>query len=487
MPDIKAGARNAVPECVTPGRLIEYLKSRNPDLNPRFESVPSEYMRHGEKLGVRWDYAFYQMILETGALSYRDGSRSGDVKPTQNNFAGLGATGRGEPGESFKDVATGVRAHLEHLLLYSGEKLENPAAERTRKVQEWGVLTNWQATLQPAHHVRAIWPPSGRRAAAATRGCSKASPSASTSSAREPDPRPELVAEVRGRTNVAEARARAAVRRRAGQARHRGGQGDELDRRSTLGGPAARGRAADGQDAAGTLQDPQIAAGAREAGGRAADRPSRQPLPHGRRTATATREPKPKTRPPASAARRHDAQDDAGREAALPGGIGGGSAKLPPPPAAGQKCRVWTASYGGQKALIIKSVVDKVVNYTVLDVNEGAEKREADAFISAYAKEGAVAGEYGNQSQALDKAFELCPEGCSAGSGRGLRDTVGMPPWRRSPRADVTGPAGRGRYGGRLRRQPGPGRAGTRACAAGDTAFRAASAQRCRPASRRAA
>jgi hypothetical protein len=92
-----------------------------------------------------------------------------------------------------------------------------------------------------------------------------------------------------------------------------------------------------------------------------------------------------------------------------------GAAKpMAPPPAAGtptQKCRVWTASYGGQKALIIKSVIDRIVNYTVLDVNEGAEKREADAFISAYAKDGAIAGEYGNQSQALDKAFELCPEG----------------------------------------------------------------------------
>ena len=145
MPDIRASAQNAVPACVTPGRLIEYLKSRNPDLSPRFESVATEYMRLGEKLGVRWDYAFYQMILETGALSYRNGSRAGDVKPTQNNFAGLGATGRGEAGESFKDVATGVRAHLEHLLLYSGEKLENAVAERTRKVQEWGVLTSWQA------------------------------------------------------------------------------------------------------------------------------------------------------------------------------------------------------------------------------------------------------------------------------------------------------------------------------------------------------
>ena len=42
------------------------------------------------------------------------------------------------------------------------------------------------------------------------------------------------------------------------------------------------------------------------------------------------------------------------------------------------------------------SVIDKVVNYTVVDVNEGAKKREADAFISAYAKEGAIAGEFGS-------------------------------------------------------------------------------------------
>jgi hypothetical protein len=83
----------------------------------------------------------------------------------------------------------------------------------------------------------------------------------------------------------------------------------------------------------------------------------------------------------------------------------------PAAPAAGQKCRVWTASYGGQKAMIIRSVIDKVVNFTVLDVNEGAEAREAEAFISAYAKGGAIAGEFTSQGQALDKAFELCPEG----------------------------------------------------------------------------
>ncbi len=38
-------------------------------------------------------------------------------------------------------------------------------------------------------------------------------------------------------------------------------------------------------------------------------------------------------------------------------------------------------------------------------------RREADAFIAAYAKNGAITGEYTNQNAALDKAFELCPEG----------------------------------------------------------------------------
>ena len=55
-------------------------------------------------------------------------------------------------------------------------------------------------------------------------------------------------------------------------------------------------------------------------------------------------------------------------------------------PAANQKCRVWTASYGGQKSIIIRSVADQVVNFTVLDVNMGSEAREAEAFIAAYAR-----------------------------------------------------------------------------------------------------
>jgi hypothetical protein len=61
--------------------------------------------------------------------------------------------------------------------------------------------------------------------------------------------------------------------------------------------------------------------------------------------------------------------------------------------------------------VIIRARADRQDNYTVLDVNEGSEKREAAAYIAAYAKGGETVGEFTNPSQALDKAFELCPDG----------------------------------------------------------------------------
>lgn len=123
----------------------------------------------------------------------------------------------------------------------------------------------------------------------------------------------------------------------------------------------------------------------------------------------------PASEPPAAASR---ASDDAPVTVAS---AAGSMASTPPQGSATSKpqqgakpaasCRVWTASYGGQKALIIRVRSDKGTDFTVLDVNEGAEKREAEAYIAAYAKGGAIEAEFGNQSQALEKAFELCPEG----------------------------------------------------------------------------
>jgi hypothetical protein len=92
--------------------------------------------------------------------------------------------------------------------------------------------------------------------------------------------------------------------------------------------------------------------------------------------------------------------------------INSAATQLKVPPAKGSgKCKVWTASYGGQRAVIIKASGSGTVNYTVLDVTESNEKREVDAYIAAYAKGGERVGSFATQTKALNKAFELCPEG----------------------------------------------------------------------------
>lgn len=136
-PAIRTGAANQVPACVTPDRLMAFLAQRNARLDRRFLNIAKFYKIYGEGWHVRWDYAFFQMAIETNFLKFRrgDGSR-GDVHETQNNFAGIGATGNGVPGERFPDVATGVHAQIQHLVAYSGERLIEPIAKRTRNNQD---------------------------------------------------------------------------------------------------------------------------------------------------------------------------------------------------------------------------------------------------------------------------------------------------------------------------------------------------------------
>lgn len=135
-PAIRTSQSNHVPACVTPERLMRFLATRNHNLDPRFRSIATYYKKHGEALRVRWDYAFFQMAIETNFLTYRQGNgKWGDVNPRQNNFAGIGTTGGGVPGNSFKDVSTGVLAQLQHLVAYSGEHVANPVAQRTQLKQ----------------------------------------------------------------------------------------------------------------------------------------------------------------------------------------------------------------------------------------------------------------------------------------------------------------------------------------------------------------
>lgn len=136
-PPIRTSAGNRVPQCVTPERLMAFVKTRNPGLDAKYRDIARWYKHYGESWHVRWDYAFYQMVLETNYLKYRRGDgRRGDVNEKQNNFAGIGATGGGVAGERFADVKTGVHAQIQHLVAYSGERVEEPVSRRTGENQD---------------------------------------------------------------------------------------------------------------------------------------------------------------------------------------------------------------------------------------------------------------------------------------------------------------------------------------------------------------
>ena len=151
LPRIVASADNPVPKCVAPGALMDFVAERNAQrqppraIEPRFANLAALYQRIGQCVArppeqcvaVRWDYAFFQMLIETNYLTFRrpDGAPGG-VPPQDNNFAGVGATVPGKPGERFMDVATGVLAHLQHVLMYSTTRIPNPVAKRTRQVQD---------------------------------------------------------------------------------------------------------------------------------------------------------------------------------------------------------------------------------------------------------------------------------------------------------------------------------------------------------------
>jgi hypothetical protein len=427
LPPIKASDSNPVPQCATPGRLVEFLKTRNSKMNPRYEEIGTDYMRYGEELGVRWDIAFFQMMLETGSLTY-----TGDVKPKQNNFAGLGATGRRNPGESFESVAMGVRAHLQHVLMYSGEKIEDPVAERTRKVQEWGVLDDWRKTIKGPMTFTQLarqWAPGARNY---SRDIRDLADDFYGTICKQPDPHPEYVAEARkGRTNNVAAAAPQAPAQvppaKTANAATPTTTPQEKPQKAPVAAASMSPAAADvskrAAELAARLSPPAggtAAAAAGTAGGAATNdkvgftllnSPAEQPAKGAAADATpglssapvAAKDQKAKSAAKAPAAKVETASLAAG--AAKEGAAA--TSKSGPK----QACRVWTASYGGTKAVIVKAVKDKLVNYTVLDVNEGAERRETAAYIAAYAKGGELVGEFTSQGQALDKAFELCPEG----------------------------------------------------------------------------
>lgn len=320
LPEIRTHDRNRVPACVTPARLMHFMTTRNTSLDPAFANIAKFYKQHGEAFRVRWDYAFFQMLLETNYLTYKTGGgRWGDVNPRQNNFAGLGTIGGGVPGDSFPDVSSGVLAQTQHLVAYSGEHVENPMARRTRERQ--GDIIERSRKLGRAVTFRDL-----------TR--------------------------------------RWAVDRRYGQ---------------SIEAVAARYREA--------YCSGKIIADLPEED----DRPTRAQKVIEKAASISARPNQDSERGPNS--------PDGAKLAMATPGLRQGPQEVRRP----QACKVWTASYGGAKSVLIRTTVDGELHYTALEVLDGFEKSLADSFIRAHAHGGEPIAEFPNREAALIHAFDLCP------------------------------------------------------------------------------
>jgi hypothetical protein len=93
------------------GRTLDRYARR---INPEAPFLGNLYVKIGDTYGIDPDVAFAQAFYETHAFTF-----GGDVLPSQNNFAGLGAIGEGASGASFDSRAEGVRAQIEHLYAYA--------------------------------------------------------------------------------------------------------------------------------------------------------------------------------------------------------------------------------------------------------------------------------------------------------------------------------------------------------------------------------
>jgi hypothetical protein len=128
---------------VAPNLLDQGLAWSKIHLPDQYQNILNYYKQHGEIYHLDWAMAFAQACHETGIFQF-----GGDVKPTQNNFAGIGATGNGVPGDSFSTISDGVLGQIQHLACYAGVDIpkQDLVAPRTKQVKEiiLGKSTTWE-------------------------------------------------------------------------------------------------------------------------------------------------------------------------------------------------------------------------------------------------------------------------------------------------------------------------------------------------------
>ena len=105
------------------------------------------FVDEGNAQNVRGDIAFAQSVLETGWFRYR-GSM---VKPTDNNYSGLGACDSCSEGNRYASPEAGVRAQIQHLWAYADpnadpERVARPLTDtRMHYVNPYGRAPTWES------------------------------------------------------------------------------------------------------------------------------------------------------------------------------------------------------------------------------------------------------------------------------------------------------------------------------------------------------
>lgn len=119
---------------------------RTPRTTVPIETLAQLFVEEGERAGVRGDIAFAQSVLETAYFTFPD---HGQVRPEDNNFAGIGACDSCPNGRSYPDARTGVRAQVQLLRAYADREVSEarlgapPVDPRLTQLGFRGQNTTW--------------------------------------------------------------------------------------------------------------------------------------------------------------------------------------------------------------------------------------------------------------------------------------------------------------------------------------------------------
>lgn len=128
--------------------------AKNRGAHQRYIDIADLYWKYGEITGLRADVLYAQAAKETNFGKY-----TGQVKPEQNNWAGIKKYGAvGDAPEDHEDFATpedGVRGHFNHMCAYVGLEPVGEPHGRYRSVKSLA----WAGTIKTVEQLGGKWCP----------------------------------------------------------------------------------------------------------------------------------------------------------------------------------------------------------------------------------------------------------------------------------------------------------------------------------------